>query len=128
MPTGFPSSSAMKLTDPGIASRSRQRSSPASCHSASRDPNAAGASASAASRSSRQICRFRDGDGLFERASGPAPDHTSYSSFAAFSDPDENGWLLQEVSARLPGRVDPDWPAWYGRYMVAGQTGAELPV
>ena len=53
-------------------------------------------------------CRFRDGDGLYERADGPAPDHTSYSSFAAFSDPDGNGWLLQEVTARLPGRVDPE--------------------
>jgi catechol 2,3-dioxygenase-like lactoylglutathione lyase family enzyme len=52
-------------------------------------------------------CRFRDGDGVFQRVSGPAPDHTSYSSFASFSDPDGNGWLLQEVTARLPGRVDP---------------------
>jgi len=52
-------------------------------------------------------CRFRDGDGAFERVSGPAPDHTSYGSFAAFSDPDGNGWLLQEVTTRLPGRVDP---------------------
>jgi catechol 2,3-dioxygenase-like lactoylglutathione lyase family enzyme len=31
----------------------------------------------------------------------------SYSSFATFSDPDGNGWLLQEVTARLPGRSDP---------------------
>jgi predicted enzyme related to lactoylglutathione lyase len=53
-------------------------------------------------------CRFKDGDGLYERASGPAPDHTSYGSFAAFSDPDGNGWLLQEVTARLPGRIDPE--------------------
>jgi len=52
-------------------------------------------------------CRFRDGDGVFQRVSGPAPDHTSYSSFTSFSDPDGNGWLLQEVTARLPGRVDP---------------------
>jgi predicted enzyme related to lactoylglutathione lyase len=52
-------------------------------------------------------CRFRDGDGAFERVSGPAPDHTSYGSFAALSDPDGNGWLIQEVTARLPGRVDP---------------------
>jgi catechol 2,3-dioxygenase-like lactoylglutathione lyase family enzyme len=40
------------------------------------------------------------------RVSGPAPDHGSYRSFAAFSDPDGNGWLLQEVTTRLPGRVD----------------------
>lgn len=40
------------------------------------------------------------------RASGPAPDHQSYGSFATFSDPDGNGWLLQEVTTRLPGHVD----------------------
>jgi hypothetical protein len=34
-------------------------------------------------------------------------DHASYSSFVSFSDPDGNGWLRQEVTARLPGRVDP---------------------
>jgi catechol 2,3-dioxygenase-like lactoylglutathione lyase family enzyme len=44
--------------------------------------------------------------GADDRVSGPAPDHKSYSSFASFSDPDGNGWLLQEVTARLPGRVD----------------------
>jgi len=38
------------------------------------------------------------------RISGPAPDHESYRSFATFSDPDGNGWLLQEVTMRLPGR------------------------
>ena len=38
---------------------------------------------------------------------GPAPDHASYSSFATFSDPDGNGWLLQEITTRLPGRVEP---------------------
>jgi catechol 2,3-dioxygenase-like lactoylglutathione lyase family enzyme len=41
------------------------------------------------------------------RASGPAPDHASYGSFVSFSDPDGNGWLVQEVTTRLPGRVDP---------------------
>jgi catechol 2,3-dioxygenase-like lactoylglutathione lyase family enzyme len=41
------------------------------------------------------------------QVSGPAPDHASYGSFATFSDPDGNGWLLQEISTRLPGRVDP---------------------
>jgi catechol 2,3-dioxygenase-like lactoylglutathione lyase family enzyme len=44
--------------------------------------------------------------GTSGRVSGPAPDHASYSSFATFSDPDGNGWLLQEVTTRLPGRVD----------------------
>ena len=38
------------------------------------------------------------------RISGPAPDHESYRSFATFRDPDGNGWLLQEVTTRLPGR------------------------
>jgi catechol 2,3-dioxygenase-like lactoylglutathione lyase family enzyme len=41
------------------------------------------------------------------RAAGPSPDRSSYSSFASFSDPDGNGWLFQEITTRLPGRVDP---------------------
>jgi catechol 2,3-dioxygenase-like lactoylglutathione lyase family enzyme len=45
-------------------------------------------------------------DGTGERASGPAPDGASYGTFATFSDPDGNGWLLQEVTTRLPGRID----------------------
>jgi catechol 2,3-dioxygenase-like lactoylglutathione lyase family enzyme len=40
------------------------------------------------------------------RVNGAAPDHASYSSFATFTDPDGNGWLLQEVTTRLPGRVE----------------------
>jgi catechol 2,3-dioxygenase-like lactoylglutathione lyase family enzyme len=39
-------------------------------------------------------------------ASGPDPERRSYSSLATFSDPDGNSWLLQEVTTRLPGRVD----------------------
>jgi hypothetical protein len=46
--------------------------------------------------------RFHDANG---RVSGPAPDGKSYGSFATSSDPDGNGWLLQEVTTRLPGRV-----------------------
>ena len=46
-------------------------------------------------------------DGASGRVSGPAADHASYGSFATFRDPDGNGWLLQEVTTRLPGRVDP---------------------
>jgi catechol 2,3-dioxygenase-like lactoylglutathione lyase family enzyme len=53
------------------------------------------------------VCRFRDGDGAFARVSGPAPDHGSYGSFLTFQDPDGNGWLFQEVTTRLPGRIDP---------------------
>ena len=45
-------------------------------------------------------------DGADGRVSGPDPEQGSYRSFATFSDPDGNGWLLQEVTTRLPGRVD----------------------
>jgi catechol 2,3-dioxygenase-like lactoylglutathione lyase family enzyme len=99
-----------------------------------------------------------DGSG---RASGRAPDHGSYSSFATFRDPDGNAWLLQEITTRLPGRIDAaettfasaadlesalvraatahgehekrtgehdeQWPVWYAAYMVAEQSGDELP-
>src|ERR1700692_3935728 len=41
-----------------------------------------------------------------DRISGPAPEHATYSSFATFRDPDGNGWLLQEITTRLPGRID----------------------
>ena len=44
--------------------------------------------------------------GSIGRASGRAAGDGSYSTFATFSDPDGNGWLLQEVTTRLPGRVD----------------------
>jgi catechol 2,3-dioxygenase-like lactoylglutathione lyase family enzyme len=53
---------------------------------------------------------FHDAGGIFHhagtegRAAGPAPDHADYGSFASFSDPDGNGWLLQEVKVRAPGR------------------------
>ena len=85
------------------------------------------------------------------RSSGPDPAHTSYSSFASFHDPDGNGWLLQEVTTRLPGRgvsnfdvatmtellreteeqhgkYEPTapkhhWSAWYAAYIVARQNG-----
>ena len=100
-------------------------------------------------------------NGTSGRVSGPAPDHGSYGSFATFSDPDGNGWLIQEVTSRLPGRVDPatttfasaqdlasalrraeaahgehekrighadpNWPDWYAAYMVAEESGKELP-
>ncbi len=99
----------------------------------------------------------------YARLSGPAPDRRSYGSFVSFTDPDGNGWLAQEITARLAGRVDTDatsfgsandlahalrraaaahgehekrigaadpdhWPEWYAAYMVAAQTGKELPV
>ena len=42
------------------------------------------------------------------RVSGPDPEHRSYRSFVSFSDPDGNGWLLQEITTRLAGRVAGD--------------------
>ncbi|MFI5896650.1 VOC family protein [Actinoplanes sp. NPDC051513] len=53
---------------------------------------------------------FHDAGGVFHhagtdgRVSGPDPERRSYSSFASFSDPDGNGWVLQEITSRLPGR------------------------
>jgi catechol 2,3-dioxygenase-like lactoylglutathione lyase family enzyme len=40
------------------------------------------------------------------RVEGPDPERRSYRSFASFTDPDGNGWLFQELTARLPGRID----------------------
>jgi catechol 2,3-dioxygenase-like lactoylglutathione lyase family enzyme len=84
------------------------------------------------------------------RLSGPATDRASYSTFASFSDPDGNGWLLQEVKTRLPGRgLSMDvatltellreaekrhgeyeatapkhhWSGWYAAYIVARERG-----
>ncbi|MGO9422238.1 VOC family protein [Roseiarcus sp.] len=62
---------------------------------------------------------FHDGGGVYagtdepylfgrRRVEGLDPEHRSYRSFASFSDPDGNGWLLQEITTRLPGRVDAD--------------------
>jgi hypothetical protein len=61
---------------------------------------------------------FHDASGVFtgkdepylfgrSRVGGRDPEHRSYRSFASFSDPDGNGWLLQEITTRLPGRIDP---------------------
>jgi catechol 2,3-dioxygenase-like lactoylglutathione lyase family enzyme len=41
-----------------------------------------------------------------KRVSGEDPEHRSYRSFASFHDPDGNGWLFQEITSRLPGRID----------------------
>jgi hypothetical protein len=53
---------------------------------------------------------FHDAGGAFHhagttaRVAGPDPERRSYASFASFSDPDGNGWMLQEVTTRRPGR------------------------
>jgi catechol 2,3-dioxygenase-like lactoylglutathione lyase family enzyme len=62
---------------------------------------------------------FHDADGVYtgtdepylfgrRRVGGLDPEHRSYRSFASFRDPDGNGWLFQEITERLPGRVDAD--------------------
>src|SRR4029077_19951430 len=90
-------------------------------------------------------------DGTSGRVHGPAPDHASYFTFATFSDPDGNSWLLQEIKTRLPGRglANMDvatltgflreaeekhgefqatarkhhWSDWYAAYVIARQQG-----
>jgi catechol 2,3-dioxygenase-like lactoylglutathione lyase family enzyme len=62
---------------------------------------------------------FHAADGMFtgndepflfgrHRVSGPDPEHRTYRSYMSFSDPDGNGWLFQEITSRLPGRVEAD--------------------
>jgi catechol 2,3-dioxygenase-like lactoylglutathione lyase family enzyme len=86
------------------------------------------------------------------RAAGRDPEGRSYFSFASFEDPDGNGWLLQEITARLPGRewksndvatiadllhetaerhdhfekthAKHDWWNWYAPYFNARQNGS----
>ena len=92
--------------------------------------------------------------GIGTRVPGPHPERLSYYSFVSFSHPDGNGWLLQEVTRRLAGRVvgnttyvsahdlaqamiraakaqtgqsDAHWPDWNAAYMVREQLGGELP-
>jgi len=84
------------------------------------------------------------------RVAGADPEHRSYRSWASFSDPDGNGWLLQEITDRLPGRgLSPDvatltellretehhhggyeatapkhhWSGWYAAYLLAREQG-----
>jgi catechol 2,3-dioxygenase-like lactoylglutathione lyase family enzyme len=91
-----------------------------------------------------------DVSGTKGRSPGRDPQGRSYGSFASFSDPDGNGWLLQEITTRLPGRgfaVDVStltellrdaekhhgpyeasapkhhWSGWYAAYIVARERG-----
>ena len=56
---------------------------------------------------------FHDAGGIFHHARGeslrrgPNPQRKSYASYASFSDPEGNGWVLQEVTARLTGHIEP---------------------
>jgi catechol 2,3-dioxygenase-like lactoylglutathione lyase family enzyme len=91
------------------------------------------------------------------RQPGRDPERASYGSFCSFGDPDGNLWIVQEVTTRLPERMnatetgyasaadlqaalrraetahreheyqDEDWAAWYAAYMVAEQAGTDLP-
>ena len=69
---------------------------------------------------------FHDAHGGFNRfdpdvrASGPDPERRTYASFAEFSDPDGNVWQLQEITNRLPGRVDPATTTYSSVGDVAG--------
>ncbi len=89
-------------------------------------------------------------EGTSGRVSGPAEDHATYRSYASFSDPDGNVWLLQEVTTRLPGRglsldvitltdllreaeerhggyeataPKHHWSQWYAAYIIARERG-----
>ena len=56
-----------------------------------------------------EVFHYAAGPGPFGgQVTGIAPDRPSYGSYATFSDPDGNGWLLQEVTTRFPGRVAGD--------------------
>jgi catechol 2,3-dioxygenase-like lactoylglutathione lyase family enzyme len=98
-------------------------------------------------------------DENFSPVAGISAERASYGSYARFEDPDGNGFMLQEIKVRLPGRVtgasykdamdlqealiraatahgehekltgeyDAEWPVWYAKYMVAEQSGEELP-
>ncbi|WP_236046209.1 VOC family protein [Paractinoplanes ovalisporus] len=63
---------------------------------------------------------FHDAGGVFHhggtdgRVPGPDPKRSSYGSFLSFSDPDGNGWILQEITNRLPGRLDPSVTTYSG--------------
>ena len=69
---------------------------------------------------------FHDIGGLFHhagtegRVSGPHPEGQSYGSFAAFSDPDGNGWIFQEVTTRRPGRISESDTSFSSSFELAG--------
>jgi catechol 2,3-dioxygenase-like lactoylglutathione lyase family enzyme len=62
-----------------------------------------------------------DRPGSKDRLDGASPDHGSYASFASFNDPDGNSWLLQEITTRLPHRVDAE-----ASYASVGDLSAAL--
>lgn len=75
---------------------------------------------------------FHDSGGIFHHANGlgliggPNPQRKSYASFASFRDPDGNGWVLQEVTARLTGHTGPTDTGFTPEIMnVVGHSAAE---
>jgi catechol 2,3-dioxygenase-like lactoylglutathione lyase family enzyme len=54
------------------------------------------------------------------RVNGPDPARGTYRSFASFNDPDGNGWLFQEITTRLPGRVDASDATYHSSTELAG--------
>ena len=70
--------------------------------------------------------QFQPGGGS-GRLSGPAPDHASYRSYAAFGDPDGNSWLLQELTTRLPGRLDPGGTSSVRQTIWPARSGVQRP-
>ncbi|ASP98454.1 glyoxalase [Sinorhizobium meliloti] len=76
------------------------------------------AHAALAARGAEMSGVFHDAGGVFhhrgneERLPGPHPTRASYGSFASFSDPDGNGWVFQEITSRLPGRIDANGAAY----------------
>jgi hypothetical protein len=61
------------------------------------------------------------------RTGGPEPERRCYRSFASFSDPDGNGWLFQEVTMRLAGRVDPATTTYASANDLRARFGAPRP-
>ena len=56
----------------------------------------------------------------FSRISGPDPERRSYCSYVSFEDPDGNMWIVQELTLRLPGRMDPAMTAFGSAHDLAG--------
>jgi catechol 2,3-dioxygenase-like lactoylglutathione lyase family enzyme len=61
------------------------------------------------------------------RISGPDPERQSYRSYVSFEDPDGNAWIVQEVTRRLPGRIDPATATFTSANELAARCGARLP-
>jgi catechol 2,3-dioxygenase-like lactoylglutathione lyase family enzyme len=98
-------SRAVQLTPPGSPSSIQLGSGPsARYYLVVHDINAARADLAGRGADVSEV--FHRGDSRDSRISGPDPDRRSYASFVTFNDPDGNNWLVQEVTRRLPGRMN----------------------